>query len=240
VIAIYGCSAVKKVEKSGITAETSNNVSLTDLKESNISNSDFFITKAEIEVLSNDEKQKFLASLKFKNTGIYLISLKNNAGIEGARIFISQDTILINDRINKKLYYGSPGYVRSKYGISTNALPIIMGDFINRKESQITELECNNNKSEISGTTEEKEIKYVIDCNERKITETKMFHEKEGIVLLFSKFMNINNKHYPQSIVIKDSKQETEINIKILKIEFKPIEKIEFIPGKDYEKIGLK
>jgi hypothetical protein len=240
VVTIYGCSAVKKEEKSRITAETSNIVSLTDLKESNISNSDFFITKAEIEILNNGEKQKFLASLKFKNTGIYLISLRNKGGIEGARIFISKDTILINDRINKKLYCGSPRYIKSKYGISISTLPVIMGDFIDGKENQIKELKCNNNKSEVSGITEEKEIKYTINCGERKISETKMINETEGIILLFSKFINNNNKHYPQSIIIQDSKQETEINIEIQKIDFNTIEKVDFIPGKDYEKVVLK
>jgi hypothetical protein len=237
---IYGCSAVKKEEKSRITAETNNIVSLTDLKESNISNNDFFITKAEIEILNNGEKQKFLASLKFKNTGIYLISLRNKGGIEGARMFISKDTILINDRINKKLYCGSPGYIKSKYGISISTLPVIMGDFIDGKENQITELKCNNNKSEVYGITEEKEIKYTINCDERKISETKMINETEGIVLLFSRFINNYNKHYPQSIIIQDSKQETEINIEIQKIEFNTIEKVDFIPGKDYEKVVLK
>jgi hypothetical protein len=240
IVIIYGCSAVKKEEKSRITTETSNIVSLTNLKESNISNNDFFITRAEIEILNNGEKQKFLASLKFKNPGIYLISLRNKTGIEGARIFISKDTILINDRINKKLYCGSPGYIKIKYGISTSTLPVIIGDFIDGKENQITELKCNNNRSEVSGINEEKEIKYTVDCRERKISETKMINETEGIVLLFSKFIDNNKKHYPQSIKIEDSKQETEINIEIQRIEFNPIEKVDFIPGKDYEKVVLK
>jgi hypothetical protein len=240
IVTIYGCSAVKKEQKSGITSEISNIVSLTELKGSNISNNDFFITKAEIEILNNGEKQKFLASLKFKNPETYLISLRNNAGIEGARIFISKDTILVNDRINKKLYYGSARYIKSKYGITTSTIPVIIGDFINEEKDQISELKCSNNKSEISEINEEKEIKYIIDCGERKISETKIIHGKEGIVLLFSRFINYNSKHYPQSIKIEDFKQESEINIKIQKIEFNAIEKVDFIPGKEYEKVILK
>jgi hypothetical protein len=239
-VTIYGCSAVKKEEKSRITAEISNIVSLTDVKASNISNNDFFITKAEIEILNNGERQKFIASFKFKNPGIYLISLRNNAGIEGARIYISKDTILINDRINKKLYCGSGRYIRSKYGINTSTIPVIIGDFIDEEEKKITEFKCSNNKSEISEITEEKEIKYIIDCREGKISETKIIHGTEGIVLVFSKFINNNRKHYPQSIKIEESKKESEINIKIRKIEFNPIEKVVFIPGKEYEKVVLK
>jgi hypothetical protein len=239
-VGIYSCSGIKKEQKTGIASEISNFVSLTDLKESNISKNDFFITKAEIEILNNGEKQKFIASLKFKNPEIYLISLRNNAGIEGARIFITKDTILINDRINRKLYYGSARYIKSKYGITTSTIPVIIGDFIHKEEDKITELECSNNRSEVSERNEEKEIKYIIDCRERKISETKIIHGTEGIILLFSRFINYNNRHYPQIIKIEDLKQELQINIKIQKIEFNLIEKVDLIPGKEYEKVILK
>ena len=72
--------------------------------------------------------------LKFEYPDKYLISIKSRTGIEGARIYISEDTILFNDRINKKMYYGSSLYLKRKYGLTTNFLPLIFGDIVSRKK----------------------------------------------------------------------------------------------------------
>ena len=80
-------------------------------REKNITETDFNIRKAEIEIKNNDQKQKLLANLKYKNPGTYLLSIRGKTGIEAARVYITKDTILINDRINKRLFYGSTRYL---------------------------------------------------------------------------------------------------------------------------------
>ena len=55
----------------------------------------------------------------------FLISIKSHTGIEVARIFLTGDSIMINDRINKKLYYGSTSYLKNKYGLTTAVFPVI-------------------------------------------------------------------------------------------------------------------
>ena len=40
-----------------------------------------------------------MATIKYELPDKYLISIRSKAGIEAARIFITKDTVLINDRI---------------------------------------------------------------------------------------------------------------------------------------------
>ena len=100
------------------------------IENQNLTKRNFFIQKAEIEILSEEENQKLIASIKFIYPDQYLISLKSKTGIEAARIFITDDTVLINDRINRKLYFGKPAQLKNKYGISPAVLPVVLGDFI--------------------------------------------------------------------------------------------------------------
>lgn len=239
-VTISGCSAVKKEEKTQILIDADKVLALNELKKANLANNDFNIIKAEIEIINKGEKQKFIAGLKFKTPGTYLISLKSRTGIEGARIFITQDTILVNDRLNKKLYYGSPAFLKQKYGISTNILPVITGDYIEETDKGNIVIRCTKNRSLITEIIEKKEFNYTIDCKEQKVIETKINNETEGFILLFGKFNDYNGKHFPQNIIIEDNNKENSININIEKIEFNLIESIEFIPGKGYEKIELK
>lgn len=239
-ITISGCSAVKKEEKTRILDDADKVLSLNELKKANLTNNDFNIIKAEIEVINKGEKQKFIAGLKYKTPGTYMISLKSRTGIEGARIFISQDTILVNDRLNKKLYYGSPAFLKQKYGVSTDVLPVITGDFIEEIDQGNNVISCTKNRSLITQIIKKKEFNYTIDCREQKVIETRINNETEGFILLFGKFSDFNGKHFPQSIRIEDNNNDNSINIYIEKIEFNLIEKIEFIPGKGYEKIELK
>jgi hypothetical protein len=207
----------------------------------NITNSDFNITKAEIEIANDTEKQKMICNMKYKKSGIYLISLRNQAGIEAARIFITKDTLLINDRINKRIYYGEPNYLLDKYGITTTILPVVLGDFISDTGGDKV-AECDNGKTVIIEKTGVKELEYTIDCRKKKVTEIKAFsfETKKGILIRFEKFNELEESTMPKSITITDNKEETRISIIIEKIEKGPEGDITFIPGKNYEAVLLK
>ena len=63
-------------------------------EDQNITNTDFYIQKAEIEFTNKDNRQKFLCSIKYQRPDKYLISIKSRTGIEGARIYVSEDSII--------------------------------------------------------------------------------------------------------------------------------------------------
>ena len=58
---------------------------------------------------------------------------------------------MINDRFNKKLYYGSTSYLKSKYGVTTALLPVFLGDYVNDQKLDSTKIKCIDGKLNILG-----------------------------------------------------------------------------------------
>ena len=163
-------------------------------------------------------------------------------GIEAARVFISHDTVLINDRIYRKLYCGSNEYLLKKYGIATGSLPLVFGDYLDGlKEVEIFK-DCSNGVSEIQGYLETKEIWYYLDCNKAKVSGVTISEKTgtAGINMKFGEFRYADNITYPGQILIEDILEKTQISIKILSVDFTDKRQLEFIPGKNYERIILK
>ena len=136
---ISGCSSLKKSGKIFIKGGEEL-IYKEDIIKLNISNNDFDIEKAEIEIVGNNNRQILLANLKYRKEGNYLISIRIAAGFEIARLYLTKDTILINDKIRRKIYTASPDWLNEKYGISVTALPVLFGDYISGKNIQITSL----------------------------------------------------------------------------------------------------
>lgn len=243
VILCTGCSAIRKGGSTNY--ELSNEIVAEKLLENvikrNITTNSFFIQKAEIEITTPEGRKKLLASLKFESPDKYLISIKSRAGIEAARIFISDDSILINDRINRKQFYGSPQCLKSKYGITTSGLPVMLGDYVDNNLSYNNQAKCSEGKLNIDGIVNGIRIKYVIDCEKEK--SILAIHENNmsdgGIEIQYSDFLKNGNILIPGKIEIKDVQRRTKIEIRIQKIESPWNGNIDFIPGYKYEKIQL-
>lgn len=243
IIAIVpGCYVKRAGEAITPVTKMKPGIEIGEVKKQNLTNSDFNIAKAEIEISNNGESQKLLGSLKFKKSGSYLVSFKTRTGIEAARIFITKDTILINDRLKKRLFYGSADYLKEKYGISGEAIPLIFGDFIESagKEEQV--INCLDKKNELSGVIISNRITYTIDCHVGKIIKASIDDEQNSgkILFLYNKFKKATDINYPGYIEFSDKNRETIIRIKIDRIEFGGEVKTDFIPGNNYEKILLK
>jgi hypothetical protein len=215
---------------------------LEKVKRQNVTAKSFNIQKAEIKISSPEGRKKVLGSLKFENPDKYLLSIKSKTGIEAARILITDDTILINDRINRKLYCGSTQYLRSKYGIGASVLPLILGDYLGGNLFESSEAKCSEGKLNIDGIVTGIKIKYVIDCKKGKtilaIPESNL--SEEGIKIEYSYFLKTGEILIPGRIKIIDFQSETTIEIVIHKFEFPWIGNLEFIPGNKYEILKLK
>jgi hypothetical protein len=207
----------------------------------NITKNGFFIQKAEIDISTQKRKEKLLCNIKFKKPDKYLISIKSKAGIEAARIFITIDTILVNDRSNRKQYFGSTQYLKTKYGITASILPLIFGDYITEMLSDRNEEKCLNGKLNVDGIINGIKIRYLIDCKKGKsilaIAE-KSFDNKE-IEINYERFIKIGDDLMPGKIGIKDTQSMTTIEIRIKRIESPWDGNVEFIPGNNYELMQL-
>jgi hypothetical protein len=241
---VSGCSVIK--DRNTINYKAQDNLSTSDflksVKDQNLTRTGFYIQKAQVKINGQDKKEILLGSLKFEYPDKYLISIKTRTGIEIARIFISDDTILINDRINRKHYYGSGKYLGNKYGITNEGLPLIIGDYIDDNISEYRQEKCMNGKLNISGIVNGNRIKYSFDCGKRKSISAVSGNSlnEGGIEIRYNEFFEEEGVITPGKIEIKDSQGRTTIEIRIEKIEAPWIGSIEFIPGSKYETIQLK
>ena len=210
---------------------------VTGTEKLNLTKRNFFIRKAEIEVITEDGSDSFLGSLKFEQPDRFLLSLRSKTGIEAARIFLSDDTVLINDRINRILYHGSPMALKRKYGISASLLPVVLGDFLMNRISDPGSVTCINGRQDIVSIIDGVRILYTIDCNLMKailaVPDNSM--NTAGLEISYRDFFSEAQSVIPGRIEIVDLKKKSSVEIKILKFESPWIGTIEFIPGNNYE-----
>ena len=240
---ISGCS-VNRIRRNAANDQISESREISlkdDLLNQNLSNQSFFIQKAEIEVIGQDGSEKLLGTIKFKSPDNYLISIRSRTGIEAARIFITDDTILINDRINRKQFCGSPDDLKGKYGVTTSLLPLLFGDYIDFKLNEIEDIQCSNGRIARDVNIEGIKIRYIIDCERRKpiVTTGESGLNDEVLEIQYNEFFKSEKKVIPGKIVIMEARSETTIVIKIRKIEIPWTGVIEFVPGNRYEIIQL-
>lgn len=210
---------------------------VTGTENLNLTKKNFFIRKAEIKVINEDGSDSFLGSLKFEQPDRFLLSLRSKTGIEAARIFLSGDTILINDRINRILYHGSPMALKRKYGISASLLPVVLGDFLMNKVSDPGSVTCINGRQDIVSIIDGVRILYTIDCKLMKailaVPDNSM--NPAGLEISYRDFFSEAKSVIPGRIEVRDLQKKSSVEIKIVKFESPWIGNIEFIPGNNYE-----
>lgn len=242
-IFIGGCSITRNVEHGALENSKkllSLNVS-ESVKDQNLTDSSFFIQKAEIEIINQNGKEKFIGTVKYEKTEKYLISIKGRTGIEGARIYITKDSILINDRINKKVYFANSFYLKSKYGLPMSCLPLIFGDIVLEKKCDTGQVRCSEDKLKIDCNVNGLRLSYVIDCKKRKVILVNQMNNfvQDGIKIKYESFFKLGNKFIPRVVELEDTQYNISIKIKFLRVEFPWNGTVKFVPGKGYELIEL-
>lgn len=242
IFSLSACSVTKRSRR--LTDSISNEMSygLAEMRSINLTTYDFNIRKATIELVSENESQKILATIKFRKPGNYLISLRSRTGIEAARIFLNHDTILINDRINRKLFYGSAEYIKSKYGVSINAIPLLLGDYIFDSDAGNEDDRCLNGKLDFIKILEDRRISGVLDCSNNKIINV-LFRGRSGaeeIQINYNDFFVKQGVVFPRNIKINDSGGNTSMTIDFSDVDFGIADDLNFIPGGGYERVLLR
>jgi hypothetical protein len=239
---LTGCAVFRKSERSGKSARgmSRNEVSAADLLKNNLTSRNFFIQKAEIEISSEELREKFLASIRFAFPDTFNISVRTRTGIELARIFLTRDTVLANDRLNRVLYYGKPGILGRKYGISSDAIPVIFGDYVNGGNDTI--IKCNEDKAGINGIVHGLRIHYDVDCKVMKVQRSVQQGNvwNSGNEIIYSDFMEIGDIVVPMLIRINKLNSKSSIEVKMGKIERPWTGSVRFVPGNRYDQIELK
>jgi hypothetical protein len=238
VILNYSCSASKntgRIADSGKLRSTEK--VLENVENNNLTNESFFIQKAEISITTTEETRKFLGSLKFEFPDKFLLSLRTGSGIEFARIFLSGDTLMINDRINKILHVGAPDDLNFKFGLSPSLIPLVLGDIVG-KIIEPKMLETFQNKLfDVNCVEKGTKLRYTIDSSKDKISAAIILSSsgKEKLAMEFGKFISTEQKIIPGMINIEANEIHTSVVVKFRKVDLYWKDKIEFLPGKGYQ-----
>lgn len=230
-----GCAVTKNAVNTPVRTEKGE-VSLNEIVASNLSNHDFSIRKINISVENEGNREEFLASARYNNEGEWLVSLRSSTGIEGARIFIYKDSVLINDRIHKKLIVADNRLFQSKFGLTTRFIPLVFGDVINDKEGEKI---INCNSPEIISKIAEGGLDFIygFDCKCKRANSIEI-KDKQGETLkvVISKFKKTESGYLPVVITASARNYKVELRMKAGDFNFEEIDGLNFIPGKGYKR----
>jgi len=237
-----GCTA-KRFESSISTTSDEESIEriINEVRKNNLIEESFFIEKGDFSMTNNNETSRFIFTEKFEKPDKFLLSIRNGTGIEGARVYITKDTVLINDRIQKKLLYGKPEDLEKIMGLPYFIINIAFGDLLMNEDSGKYESERIKNQVILIQKYNGRVLEFVLDPNVGKVKSivcsSRM--QKEAIILKFSKF-RINEKHIPGVIEMRDNDRNVSVKIRLERVQVPWNGKIEFIPGNGYTKEKIK
>jgi hypothetical protein len=239
ILILNSCSVFKLANSDKERVDKNGNLEI--VKNSNMTANDFFISKIEIVVSGEQEREIYFGSIKYKSPDNYILSIRNAIGIEAVRIFLKNDSIFINDRINKKLYYGSDKDLEKKFRIKLIFIPVLLGDFISERFSEVATYDCDKGFIEYISYFNSHKIRYIIDCKKSKVIAAMYLNDRDEIEmsLEFSKFIKKSNIIYPGVIEIEDISKKIKVIMEFKKIEYPWKGHFEFIPGNKYEILPL-
>lgn len=243
-VTLNSCALIRKTGEPvlGYSPEYEKSDFITAIKSQNISGVSFYIQKADIFYSMENKSDRFLATIRFKKPDSLLISVRSKTGIEGARIFMTGDTVLINDRINRNLLYGKPADLRFKYGFEPGLLFLFLGDLLLDDNTPDSITECNNGLALTDVFVKGKKVIYNIDCALMKVREV-IFSSASGsgeTSIRFSRFSGIRDFNYPSVIEIENDNSKEKIRINILKADTYWNGELKFNPAVGYNPVHLK
>ena len=241
---LTACSVSRKTGKYGdksVISDIDEN-SIESVIHNNLSNNSFYIQRADINVIQNNASARFTASIKYRKPDTTLIIVRSKTGIEAGRALITKDTIIINDRINRKVLVGSPSVLGSKYGIEPGLLFAVFGDIIVEEKDEGRLMNCikglYSDRFEING----KNMSYEIDCVRKKVIKALFEGDfKSGDINIgFDDMDNFKGLIYPGKIELDDDWNSIKIVVEIRKIESPWYGRITFIPGSGFKVIRMR
>ena len=211
----------------------------------NIANYDFNISRADINFNIDGVSGRFIAAVRHKYPDTLLVILKHTTGIEIGRIYIDTDTILVNDRINRRLMHGDPEYIEGKYGINQKAIMVILGDMFIDDVNEIRgykSMKCQKGMLKSQARVNERNINYEIDCGNLKTVSATITRGNlnDKISVRYDDFMKSGDYVFPGRIEAEDIGNKARIRIEVRNIEIPWEGRIEFIPGSGYRPMLLK
>jgi hypothetical protein len=243
VLVCYGCAVNKLTERNRNNKELNNPTYglLERVEANNLTNNNLFIEKGKISIIKPDGEQNAFFSMKFVKPDKYLISVRSIVGMEFARILLTKDTILVNDRINKKILFGKAFEFERIAGIPLELIKIGVGDIVTEEQKVKVNNTCIEGRMSYESLFKGQKIEFIIDCKKGKVLKAVINNGliKKDIEINFKNYRRAGNLQIPEKIEISDLNRNIKVFIRIEKVKAPWQGEIEFIPGKGYEKQKL-
>ncbi len=241
---LSGCSVSKRRREAPLKVEAFSDTEkfYDDLKQTNLSSGGFYISRADIDLSTPSLDIKLIGTIKFRFPDSLFVSLRTRTGIEAGRLLLTDDTILVNDRINRMIYYGDPEDLEKKFGISSMAVFAVFGDFIGKPELQTRPVNCIGGTHFCETRLGEYTLKYEIDCYNKKANKAVLSGNTpaKGVQAFFSDFNRYGNVRAPGNIkvLMNDNKGSFTAEIRNIQTDWKG--EIDFITGRNYRKVRIR
>lgn len=240
-VLLTGCSVLRKSDRGKATTANGRFVLTEGIVRNNLTSGNFTVNKMEVIINSGDMRERFTASLKFEFPGKYLLSIRSIGNLEIGRVFLTPDTVLINDRINRIVFYGEPENFSRKFGLNYDLLPVIFGDYVNDDRQQDSKILCADGKAEIDGFIKGLKLLYTVDCKNHKVISAEQNNGVSNIAeTTYDNFLTVDDILIPAIINIKHIKSGSTIEIHIGKVVRSIDSPVEFVPGNKYKFKELK
>lgn len=242
--ALTSCSTTRKAGRTAGALENEfiSGNTLESVVRNNLSNQDFIIQKAEVNLIQDNISIRLIADIKFKKPDSLLITVRSRTGIEAGRAFITSDTLIIRDRINKKLLIGKPETLGKKYGIDPSLIFLILGDIVIEDKDRIKSIECMKGEFRKEFEVHGKNVEYIIDCQRRKLKQSyfKGNVDEGDLSIELSNVINSGKVIYPGRVELYNSLKSVGLIMEIRKIESPWAGKIGPLTSQGYKVIKIR
>ena len=140
------------------------------------------------------------------------------------------------------MYYGTDDALRKRYGYSNKLFYWILGGFIEDLRDKQIIFNCNNGEAYYSSYVDDMKVDYFFDCKSLEIKKIDIESSEAGRDLM----INYHGKEtrgdfvFYKSIEIRNISEYELVKIEIKRLEIPYKERIEFIPGRNFERVEIK
>jgi hypothetical protein len=235
-LVVYGCSGSRKISSdAGAIERKDASVTIDRTIERNLTNGGFFIHKGRILTSGESGRINLYFTMKFAPPSDYLISIRSKAGMEAFRVYLTSDTVLINDRLNKCVLYGNVSDFERIAGLPAALLKVSIGDlFVINPKLQPDE-KCIENEVKLNEYYYNLMVKSNIDCRYDKVKSVLITTGVPDEFITIDYRKNRDDKiGLPKKVEINDFRRKIKITLSLDKYTSPWIGDIKFIPGTGY------
>ena len=176
-LAESGCSSSRKAASVANKLEKYGKGSSIEkaIERNNIAGKGLFIAKAKIKYYEGESEIGFTANIRVNKSGELLASIRSFAGIEVARVIVTNGEVHIVERLGRKVHYLNLDSLAGGYGMGQEGIMSLFGDRIAISNYKKSPIKCKNGEGSVTTKVENIYMSEDVDCSIGKLTEVSDF-----------------------------------------------------------------